>query len=214
MPKSRTNAHDSATATDPAMLFKNQSEWLSWLHKHHAGSPGVWLQIAKKDAHIESVSYAEALETALCYGWIDAQKRPGPKGLWLQRFTPRRPTSIWSKVNREKALFLVEQGRMQPAGLDAVQRAKENGRWDSAYDQVSAAQIPDDLAAHLRKSLGARAFFNTLSSQNRYAILFRLQTARKPETRAKRLQKFVEMLENHETVHPQSESVRRPGRKR
>src|SRR5581483_908881 len=120
------------------------------------------------------------------------------------RFTPRRPTSIWSSVNREKALALIKEGRMQPAGMDAIHRAKENGRWDSAYDAVSKAQIPEDLAAQLHKRPRARAFFQKLSSQNRYAILFRLQTAKKPQTRAKRLEKFVAMLENHETIHPQS----------
>ncbi len=122
----------------------------------------------------------------------------------MQRFTPRRRTSIWSKVNREKVLTLIEEGRMQPAGLEAINRAKINGQWDSAYDAVSAAQIPDDLAARLRKSAKAKKFFETLSSQNRYAILFRLQTAKKPETRAKRLEKFVCMLEDQQTIHPQS----------
>jgi uncharacterized protein YdeI (YjbR/CyaY-like superfamily) len=208
MGKSRDNTRGAAPGADSAILFPAQADWRAWLDKNHANSAGVWLQIAKKSSDIPSVSYAEALEVALCYGWIDGQKRPGPEGVWMQRFTPRRPTSIWSRVNHEKALVLIKEGRMQPAGIEAIRRAKENGRWDSAYDAVSKAQIPHDLAAQLDKRPRARAFFQMLSSQNRYAILFRLQTAKKPETRAKRLEKFVAMLENHETIHPQSFKAR------
>ncbi|HZS57251.1 MAG TPA: YdeI/OmpD-associated family protein [Bryobacteraceae bacterium] len=187
-----------------SLLFSTQEDWRAWLQQNHGKSEGVWLRIAKKSAGVPSVSYAEALDVALCYGWIDGQKRPGPEGFWLQRFTPRRSTSIWSAINREKALTLIKEGRMEHPGLEAIERAKENGRWEAAYDRFGAAQIPEDLAAQLRQRPRANAFFQTLSSQNRYAILFRLQTAKKLETRAKRLEKFVGMLENQQTIYPQS----------
>jgi uncharacterized protein YdeI (YjbR/CyaY-like superfamily) len=188
---------------NPSLLFEDQAAWSRWLEQHHADSPGVWLQISKKNSDIRSVSYAEALEEALCYGWIDGQKKTGPDGVWLQRFTPRRDRSIWSKVNRAKALALIEAGRMHPAGTAAIVRAKSNGQWDAAYGAFSTAEIPEDLAKELQTKKSAKAFFEQLSAQNRYAILFRLQTAKKPETRAKRLAKFVDMLTRGETIHPQ-----------
>lgn len=214
MTKSRKRTHDDARPPDLVTHFESKTDWLAWLHKNHATSAGVWVPIAKKGAGMPSVSYAEALEVALCYGWIDGQKQLGTKDMWLQRFTPRRETSIWSKINREKALALIKEGRMQPAGLMAINLAKQHGRWDEAYDAVSAAQIPDDLAARLHDRPRAKAFFQTLSSRNRYAILFRLQTAKKPETRAKRLEKFISMLENHETLHPQAFDGRPAGRRK
>lgn len=186
-----------------SLLFENQAHWSKWLDEHHTTSSGVWLQLSKKDSIIRSLSYAEALEEALCYGWIDGQKKKGPEGVWLQRFTPRRERSIWSKVNRAKALALIEAGRMRPSGFAAVERAKNNGQWDSAYGAFSTAAIPEDLARELANNDQARAWFQQLSSQNRYAILFRLQTAKKLETRAKRLGKFVEMLARQETIYPQ-----------
>jgi uncharacterized protein YdeI (YjbR/CyaY-like superfamily) len=188
---------------NPSLLFEDQEAWARWLHEHHATSAGIWIQISKKNSTIRSLSYAEALDEALCYGWIDGQKKKGPEGVWLQRFTPRRERSIWSKVNRTKVLTLIEAGRMRPTGFAAIERARKNGQWDSAYDAVADAIIPDDLAKELGKHHAARAFFDRLNSQNRYAILFRLQTAKKPETRARRLAKFVEMLKRQETIYPQ-----------
>lgn len=209
MPSPRKQAAKTLRPADPVMHFPDEAAWCDWLHRNHSKANGVWMQIAKKDAAIRSVTYRQALDLSLCYGWIDAQKKPGTEGAWLQRFTPRRDASIWSQANRERVLELMAEGRMQPAGLHAMEQAKQNGRWDSAYERASTAQVPDDLAAHLRKSPRAKAFFETLSSQNRYAILFRLQTAKKPETRLKRLANFVEMLERHETIHPQSSTGQR-----
>jgi len=184
------------------VLFPDQTAWIAWLHGHHAASPGLWLRLAKKGSPIQSVSYAEALEAALCYGWIDAQKKGESEQAWLQRFTPRRDKSIWSKINREKAVALIEAGRMQPAGLQQVARAKRDGRWDAAYDSPVAAEVPEDLQAALDRNTAAQAFFRTLDRANRYAILWRIQTVKKAETRARRIRQFVEMLERHEKVHP------------
>lgn len=184
------------------LLFKDQQQWASWLEAHHASSPGIWMQIAKKSSGLTSVSYVEALEEALCYGWIDGQKKSHDESSWLQKFTPRGPKSVWSKINREKAQELVKLKRMKAAGLKAIEAAKQNGCWDSAYDGQSKASVPPDLQAALRKNARARAFFETLNSANRYAILYRLQTAKKAETRQKRLEQFVRMLENHEKIHP------------
>lgn len=186
----------------PVKLFKDKKDWGVWLDKNHLTSPGLWLRIAKKTADVKSVSYAEALETALCYGWIDGQKKTYDENTWLQKFTPRGPRSIWSAINREKANKLVKNGLMKPAGLNAIERAKENGQWKSAYDSQSKIALPDDFHAELDKNTKAKAFYSTLNSANRYAILFRLQTAKKPETRAKRLRQFIEMLEKNEKPHP------------
>lgn len=192
-----------ATAADlPTMLFEHRDAWADWLDAHHHESPGVWLQIAKAASAIHSVAYAEALEVALCYGWIDGQKRSLDESFWLQKFTPRRKKSIWSKVNREKALELIRSGQMKPAGLEEVERAKQDGRWEAAYDSQSRVDVPPDFQAELDKNPEAKAFFVTLNSSNRYAILFRLQTAKKAQTRAKRIQEFVRMLERHEKLHP------------
>lgn len=209
----RKQAAAKLTPADDVVHFRDEAAWLDWLHQNHAQANGVWMQIAKKGAAIGSVTHRQAVDVALCYGWIDTQKKPSTDGMWLQRFTPRRQTSIWSKANRTRVLELIAEGRVQRAGLEAIEKAKQNGRWESAYDGVSTAVVPDDLAAHLRKRPGAKAFFETLSGQNRYAILFRLQTAKKPETRLKRLAKFVEMLENSETIHPQSAEGKRSWQK-
>jgi uncharacterized protein YdeI (YjbR/CyaY-like superfamily) len=184
------------------MLFKSQKDWNAWLAKNHAKSSGVWLQIAKKTGDLKSVSYAEAVDVALCYGWIDGQGKGLDESAWLQKFTPRGPRSIWSKINRTKAMKLMESGRMKPAGLAAIDRAKKSGQWAAAYDSHRTAAIPDDLQAALDQNPKAHAFFDTLDSTNRYAILFRLQTAKKAETRARRLEQFVRMLENHEKIYP------------
>jgi uncharacterized protein YdeI (YjbR/CyaY-like superfamily) len=183
-------------------LFPHQNAWIAWLAANHATSAGVWLRLAKKGSPIQSLSYAEALEAALCYGWIDAQKKGESEHAWLQRFTPRRRKSIWSKVNREKSTALIEAGRMQSAGLQQVERAKQDGRWDAAYDSPGNAEVPDDLQAALDRNARANAFFRTLDRANRYAILWRIQTAKKAETRARRVRQFVEMLDRHEKIHP------------
>jgi uncharacterized protein YdeI (YjbR/CyaY-like superfamily) len=186
-----------------ALRFAQQAEWAQWLAQHHASSGGVWLVHAKKGNADPTVSYAEALEVALCFGWIDSRKESLDSGHFLQRWTPRSGNSIWSRVNRDHVLRYIEQGKMQPAGLAEVEGARADGRWDAAYDPVSAAAVPPDLQAALDANPAAAAFFPALTSQNRYAILFRLQTARKPETRAARLDKFVAMLARGETIHPQ-----------
>jgi uncharacterized protein YdeI (YjbR/CyaY-like superfamily) len=185
----------------PILSFEGPDALAAWLEEQHATSKGIWLKLAKKGSGTPSVTYAEALEVALCYGWIDGQKRSHDASAWLQKLTPRGKRSIWSKVNREKALALIESGRMRPAGLEEVERAQRDGRWEAAYDSQGAAAVPDDLAAALEQSPAARAFFATLDSANRYAILFRVQTAKKAETRARRIEQFVQMLERGEKIH-------------
>ncbi len=187
----------------PTIDFASQQTWETWLQEHHAEEKGVWLKIAKKESGIPSVSYAEALESALCYGWIDGQKASFDTQYWLQKFTPRRSKSIWSKVNCDKAMLLIETGRMQSAGLREVELAKADGRWDASYASQSKITIPDDLQHALDNNPQAREFFATLNSTNRYAILFRIQTAKKAETRAARIRKFVDMLAKHEKIYPQ-----------
>jgi uncharacterized protein YdeI (YjbR/CyaY-like superfamily) len=191
----------ASTSTTQPLQVPDAAAWARWLHRHHASSDGVWLQIAKKGAPQSTVSYAEALEVALCYGWIDGQKKGGDP-YWLQRFTPRRARSIWSKVNCEKAEALIAQGRMQPAGLKEVERAKADGRWADAYDSPSRASVSPELQAAFDANPKAAAFFATLDSANRYAVLWRVQTARRPETRAKRIEQLVAMLARHEKLHP------------
>jgi uncharacterized protein YdeI (YjbR/CyaY-like superfamily) len=186
----------------PVMLFKHQKAWEAWLVTHANASRGLWLRLAKKSADLKSLSYQEALDVALCHGWIDGQRKSFDAASWLQKFTPRGPNSIWSKINRAKALALIEHGRMHPAGLVAIERAKSNGRWEAAYDSYRTAEPPEDLQAALEKRPKAKVFFATLNSQNRYAILFRIQTAKKLETRRKRINQFVEMLAKHETLYP------------
>ena len=182
--------------------FASREAWEAWLEEEHAASEGLWLKIAKKGSGIESVSYAEALEAALCYGWIDGQKASFDDSYWLQRFTPRRARSKWSKVNRRKATELIERGEMKPAGLREVERAKADGRWDAAYEPQSAATVPEDLRLELERNEGARKFFETLNSTNRYAILHRIQDAKKPETRARRIAKYVAMLAEGKKLYP------------
>ncbi len=189
-------------AEAPIQLFATPEDWETWLGRHHAGAPGLWLQLAKKGAKLQSLSYAEALDVALCYGWIDGQKKGLDDSSWLQKFTPRQPKSLWSKINREKVAALIQSGRMKPAGLEAIEKAKQDGRWDAAYDSPGNATVPDDFQAELDKSPQAQAFYDTLEKRNTYAILWRIQTAKKAETRAKRIREFVEMLERGEKVHP------------
>jgi len=175
--------------------------WSRWLAKHHAKSDGVWLRIAKAGAPTSTILYPQALEEALCWGWIDGQKKGG-EPYWLQRFTPRRARSIWSKVNCAKALALIEQGRMQAAGLAEVERAKADGRWERAYDSPGKSTVPPDLQAALDANPKALKMFATLNSANRYAVLWRVQTAKRAETRAKRIAMCVGMLEKGEVFHP------------
>ncbi|HAE82642.1 MAG TPA: hypothetical protein DCK85_04565 [Ktedonobacter sp.] len=188
--------------TLPIISFETQQGWERWLTEHHTDTDGLWLKIAKKEAGISSVNYAEALESAICYGWIDGQKASFDDKYWLQKFTQRRAKSIWSKVNCTKALALIAEGRMQPAGIRQVELAQADGRWESAYESQSKITIPDDFQKELDNNLGAREFFTTLNSVNRYAILFRIQTAKKPETRSARISTFIEMLANNQKLHP------------
>jgi uncharacterized protein YdeI (YjbR/CyaY-like superfamily) len=186
----------------PILPFASREAWEAWLEEQHAVSQGVWLKLAKKGSGIETVTFAEALDVALCYGWIDSQADKFDGNYWLQRFTPRKPRSKWSQVNREKVAKLVEAGRMNPAGLREVERAKADGRWDAAYEPPSTATVPDDLRAELEKNVAAREFFETLNSTNRYAILHRIQDAKKPETRARRIAKYVAMLAEGKKLYP------------
>jgi uncharacterized protein YdeI (YjbR/CyaY-like superfamily) len=182
--------------------FASRDAWEAWLAERHVTSRGAWLKIAKKGSGIATVSYAEALEVALCYGWIDGQKRKLDGDWWLQRFTQRKPGSKWSQINCGKATELIAQGKMQPAGLREVERAKADGRWDAAYHSQSAITVPDDLRRQLAKDPEAREFFSSLDSANRYAILYRLQEAKKPETRARRLASYLTMLKERKKIHP------------
>ena len=192
----------SAEKDLPVIAFASREAWAAWLAEHHAESRGLWLKIAKKGAGTDSVSYAEALEVALCYGWIDGQKDKLDDRHWLQRLTPRKARSKWSRINCAKAASLIKSGKMKPAGLREIERAKADGRWDAAYAGSRSAAIPDDLRQELEKNGRAREFFATLDSANRYAILYRLHEAKRPETRARRLAKFVEMLEEGKKIHP------------
>jgi uncharacterized protein YdeI (YjbR/CyaY-like superfamily) len=188
--------------TLPIISFETQQDWERWLTEHHTDTDGLWLKIAKKEAGISTVNYAEALESAICYGWIDGQKASFDDKYWLQKFTPRRAKSIWSKVNCSKALALIAEGRMQPAGIRQVELAQADGRWEAAYASQSKITIPDDFQKELDNNPKAQEFFTTLNSVNRYAILFRIQTAKKPETRSARISTFIEMLANNQKLHP------------
>lgn len=187
---------------DARIHFPSAAQWEAWLEGNHAESAGVWVKIAKKGSGIESVRYPEVLESALCFGWIDARREALDEQYFLQRFTPRRSRSKWSRKNRDTVERLAAEGRMRPAGLAEVERAKADGRWEAAYDGPKNIEVPDDLRRELDARPQAKAFFAELNSQNRYAILYRLHDAKKPETRARRLAKFVEMLEAGEKVYP------------
>ena len=186
----------------PVLAFKSQQAWDTWLASQPVRSKGLWLKLAKKSSGIAGVSKAEALDCALCHGWIDGQLDRFDDDFWLIRFTPRQATSKWSEKNRTRALQLIELKRMQPAGLEQIERAKRDGRWDVAYASQSTAQIPEDLRAALAKNKKAKGFFEALDSHNRFAILYRLQDAKKAETRAARLEKYLAMLVEGKTIHP------------
>ena len=181
----------------PVIPFASCDAWEAWLEGHHATSEGLWLKFAKKGSDIETVTYDQAVEVALCYGWIDGQVTRFDEDYYLQRFTPRRSRSRWSKINRQKATQLIERCEMKPAGLREVERAKADGRWDAAYDAPSTAMVPDDLRRELEKNGTARKFFSELDGRNRYAILYQIQDAKRPETRARRIAKYVAMLAEH-----------------
>jgi len=208
--RSKARSAVEGAARAPVLTLLRAADWHAWLASHHASSPGVLLRIAKNRAKAaqkngvatSGISYAEALDVALAWGWIDSQKRALDANSWLQRFTPRRAKSPWSKINCAKADALIAARTMEPAGLAEVERARRDGRWDRAYDGARASTVPADLAAALARDARARTFFEALDSANRYAILYRVQTATKPATRAARIARFVAMCARHETLHP------------
>ena len=185
----------------PVEEFASAKQWERWLARNHATSPGVWLKIAKKGSGVETVSHPEALEVALCYGWIDGLRHKHDDVYFRQRFTPRTPRSKWSKINRDKVEALVAAGRMRPAGQREVDAARADGRWDAAYAGQRSIEVPDDLVRALRRNAQARRKFESLDSRNRYAILYRIHDAKRPETRARRIEQFVTMLAEGRTIH-------------
>ncbi|MDQ4029950.1 MAG: YdeI/OmpD-associated family protein [Actinomycetota bacterium] len=186
----------------PVLQPASAKEWEEWLETNHASSAGVWVRLAKKGSVIETVSYAEAVEGALCYGWIDSQAAGLDDQFWLQRFTPRAARSRWSRVNRDRAEELIRQGRMRSAGLAQVERAREDGRWDAAYESQSTATVPADLQRELDRHPAAARSFAALDRGNRYAILYRIAETKRAETRARRIERFVTMLAAGETLRP------------
>ena len=181
--------------------FKNSKEFNRWLSKNYSSSNGIWLRFFKKDSGIPTINHAEALDEALCFGWIDGQLKKFDAESWLQKFTPRRPKSIWSKKNAERSEELMLEKRMKSAGLKEINLAKEDGRWNKAYDSPKNMQVPEDFLKRLSRNSKAKNFFETLNSANKYAIVWRLQTAKKPETRKSRMIKILEMLSKGEKFH-------------
>jgi uncharacterized protein YdeI (YjbR/CyaY-like superfamily) len=186
----------------PTIPFESQDAWEGWLREHHASADGVWIKVAKKASGIPTVVWAEAVEVALCYGWIDGQAKRVDDSWYVQKFTPRRKRSIWSRVNVDKANALIEAGRMQPAGLREIERAKADGRWDAAYEPPSSNHVPEELQRALDGDPAVAAAFEQLDSQNRYAMQHRVATAKKPETRVRRAEKFAAMLRAGEKLYP------------
>jgi uncharacterized protein YdeI (YjbR/CyaY-like superfamily) len=185
----------------PTLAFASAKEWEAWLERHHATAPGVWIKLAKKGSGIPSVTYMEAVNVGLCYGWIDSQSKSLDDHQYVQRFTPRRARSPWSKINRAKAEEFIAQGKMRPAGMREVQAAQADGRWEAAYDGQRTIEVPPDLKKLLDKNAKAKRFFAALDSKNRYAVLHRIQQARKPETRARRIEQFVAMLAEGKKIY-------------
>lgn len=183
------------------LRFRSPSEFRKWLATNHHQSEGIWLRIFKKDSGEPSFSYAKALDEALCFGWIDGHKKCRDESSWLQRFTRRRPQSGWSKINTQHAERLIQAGQMKATGQAAIDAAKEDGRWATTYDSPSTAAFPEDLVAALRRNKRAKAFFESLNKANRYAIAYRLQTAKKPETKRKRMETILAMLARSEAFH-------------
>ena len=186
----------------PIQLFADQTAWAAWLQQHHATEPGIWLRLAKAASELQSINHAEALHVALRYGWIDGQAKKLDDDSWLQKFTPRGKRSVWSRRNVDLVERLIAGGEMHPAGMAAVEAAKRDGRWERAYDSPGSATVPPDLQAALDQNPDAQAFFETLSSRNRFAILYRIQTAIRPETRTRRIAEFVRKLKSRETLYP------------
>lgn len=206
----------AAREEERVLEVSSPADWAEWLRSNHARSSGVLLRIAKKGA-AKTLSYAEALDVALAWGWIDSQKRALDANAWIQRFSPRKAASPWSKINRSKAEALIAAGAMEAPGLAEVERARRDGRWERAYDGARSSSVPADLANALARNVRAQAFFETLDSANRYAILYRVQTAKSPEMRAERIERFVGMCARHETVHPARQakgSARTPKKRR
>jgi uncharacterized protein YdeI (YjbR/CyaY-like superfamily) len=201
-PTEPKRAPKAAKAELPVLSFATPAKFAAWIKAQPARSPGLWLRLGKKASALKTLSYQEALDVALAWGWIDGQLKSHDQDSWLRKFIPRGARSIWSKINRDKALALIASGQMRAAGLAEVERAKQDGRWQAAYDSASTAKAPPDFSAALAKSERASAFFKTLESRNRYALLFRIQGAKKPETRARKIQQFVAMLERGEKIHP------------
>lgn len=200
--KSKKKEQSRAAAVDiPVRAFRDAAAWESWLAKNQTATGGLWMRIAKKASGKKSITYPEALEVALCYGWIDGLKKPESETTWLQRFVPRRRRSMWSKINREKAVSLIASGKMKPAGVQEVERAKQDGRWDAAYDSPKNAPVHPDFQKALHENPRASEFFKTLDKVNRYAIVWRLHTAKKAETRERLTRTFIEMLEKGKTLH-------------
>jgi uncharacterized protein YdeI (YjbR/CyaY-like superfamily) len=189
-------------AGDALEYFATPADFERWLRKHHAKASCIWVKYAKKKSGIPSIDWNQAVDVALCYGWIDGQAKSLDETYSMQRFTPRASRSKWSKLNRERIARLTKAGLMQPAGLAEVERAKADGRWEAAYDSPANAMVPDDLAKALARSAKAKKFFDSLSSTNRFAILYRLQEAKKPETRVRRLEKYIQMLKKGEKLYP------------
>ena len=185
----------------PILSFLSPAEWRRWLAINHDTAKGLWLRFFKKGSGVKSIIYAEALDEALCYGWIDGQLNKYDEDSYLQKFTPRGPKSVWSKRNTEYVKRLVEEGRMKPAGLKQVEMAKADGRWEKAYDSPGKMTMPEDFLIALSKNKKAKAFFDTLNKANTYAIAWRLQTAKKPETREKRMIQILEMLSKEQKFH-------------
>ena len=185
----------------PILLFRDRAHWTRWLDRHHATERGVWMRFARKGSSFTSVTYADAVESALCFGWIDGQVRKYDDDSWIQKFTPRGRKSVWSRINVERVTRLSAAGEMRPAGQAAVDAARADGRWDSAYASPSNIEEPEDFLAALHRNRKATAFFSTISKSNRYAVLWRIHTARKPETRARRIKDLVAMLARAETFH-------------
>ncbi|CAG1011516.1 hypothetical protein ANAEL_04199 [Anaerolineales bacterium] len=188
------------TSTElPTLIFESKKKFADWLAKNHDKSAGLWLKLAKKGTGIPSMTITDALDVALCYGWIDGQRNGFDENYYLQKYTPRRPKSTWSKINVEKVERLIASGEMKPAGLKSVEAAKQDGRWAAAYDGQRNMSVPEDFQSALKKNKKAKAFFETLTGSRRYSFLFRITTAKKADTREKRIRQFVEMLAKGET---------------
>lgn len=190
-----------STSELPIIAFASQADFEHWLQDNHTQSDGLWVKIAKKESGHASVNYAQALDVALCFGWIDGQKNKFDAEYFLQKFTPRRPKSPWSKINQDKVAALIESGRMREAGLKEIERAKADGRWAAAYESQSKMTVPEDFQAALDQNPAAQAFFGQLNSVNRYAILYRITTAKKAETRQQRIERFIAMLNEGKKIY-------------